>query len=276
MNHFVRHHRQSIQFGYSCFDRIVSGMIQPLQAGYNVRNFLVERGQAVNHKSLVAISSDYHRWVKQEAATQGIEILTVEKDVRREDLVRPYFERLAGQPGLAVILHCREPEGTPVIRTCLDRTSMKQYVRDHRLLRSEVTTGQLHSLHLPSRIDSLLKVRTLFAASIERYHNAQQDILETYVGHGTLHTQWLHRRTKSTTADVLPVAPHILSRGRLGHALRRHPAGDCATWSGGGRLGESPQRAGFPMYRKYRNEPIHLHATPTAIPTTVSARRSSG
>jgi hypothetical protein len=44
MNHFVRHHRQSIQFGYSCFDRIiVSGMIQPLQNGYNVRNFLVER-----------------------------------------------------------------------------------------------------------------------------------------------------------------------------------------------------------------------------------------
>jgi hypothetical protein len=23
MNHFVRHHRQSIQFGYSCFDRIM-------------------------------------------------------------------------------------------------------------------------------------------------------------------------------------------------------------------------------------------------------------
>jgi hypothetical protein len=373
MNRFVQHHRQSIQFGYSCFDRIIgSGMIQPLQYGLNVKNFFAARGHAVNHRFLVALSTEYHRWVAQEAATQGVDIVAVENGVRREELVQPYFERLQGQPGLAVILRCREPEriavsyakrgnfvevvrrwiglyyfylqhpqcgriflrvspyfpfnirfwmnghdwlanrltaegiafhkadnaftacadparlqqlsdafgpqdiagaiepllqqylprlyqpdwpgalrhrlfmsqieychnlvfhsgaaldrffqrlldhnrwlgqpdkiatifrrqacrprttesrvkvtmlGTPVILTSLDSASIKQYVRDGKLLRSEVSCYQLKDLHQAKHIDNLPKVRTLFAESIERYHNAQQDILETYVDRGQL------------------------------------------------------------------------------------------
>src|SRR5262249_3487580 len=33
---------------------------------------------------------------------------------------------------------------------------------------------------------------------------------------------------------------------------------------------------GCPMHRKYRNDAIHLHVTPTPIPSTVSPRRKSG
>jgi DNA-binding transcriptional ArsR family regulator len=372
MNRFVQHHRQSIQFGYSCFDRIIgSGMIQPLQCGSNVKHFFTERGQAVDHRFLVALSAEYHRWIEQEAATHGVDIVAVENGIRREELVQPYFERLAGRHGLAVILRCREPEriavsyakrgnyvdvvrrwiglyyfylqhpqcgriflrvspyfpfnvrfwlnghdwlanrltaegiafrqadnaftacadparlqqlsdafgpqditaalepllqqylprlhqpdwpralrhrwfmnqieychnlvfhsgaaldrffqrlldhnrwlgqpdkiatifrrracprttesrvrismlGTPVISTSLDSTSIKQYVRDGKLLRSEVSCYQLNDLHQAKHIDHLPKIRTLFAGSIERYHNAQQDVLETYVDRGQM------------------------------------------------------------------------------------------
>lgn len=405
MNHFVQHHRQSIQFGYSCFDRIIGyGMIQPLQSGRNVKYFLTERGHAVNRKSLVALSSEYHRWVEQEAAAQGVDIVAVDKGVRREEFVRPYFERLGGRHGLAVILRCREPEriavsyarrgdyvdlarrwiglyyfylhhplcgriflrvcpyfpfnvrfwlnghdwlanrlaaegiafrkadnafttcadparlqqlsdafgpedlaaaieplllqylprlsqpdwppalrhrlflsqieychnlifhssaaldrffqrlldhnrwlgqpdkiatifqrracrpqttesrvkvslfGTPVMLTGLDGTSIKQYVRDGKLLRSEVTSFQLTNLNLPKHIDNLPKVRRLFASSIERYHNAQQDILETYVDRGQL--EHLRRPTVAPSGRRTPgMRLHDLRLLAVLHAL---------------------------------------------------------
>jgi hypothetical protein len=374
MNQFMHHHRQSIRFGYSCFDRILcNGIIQPLQNGWNVRDFFERRGQAVDKKFLVAMSVKYHHWVAQEAAAQAIDIVEPEKEVRREELVQPYFERLQGRHGLAVILRCREPEriavcyskcdnfvelarrwvklyyfyiqhpqcgrmflrvcphfpfnvccylnghdwlatrlaaegiafckrdnaftacddpdrlqqladafapqditaaaqellqrfiprlrepdwphglqhrwfmsqveychnlifreravldrlfarlldhnrwlgqpdkvatifrrcrafrpwktegrvkvsmlGTPVISTGFNSTSIKQYVREHTLLRSEATSFRLADLSMPKNIQNLPKVRKLFAASIERYHNAQQDILETYVDRGQM------------------------------------------------------------------------------------------
>jgi hypothetical protein len=389
MNHFMHHHRDSVRFAYSCFDRILcSGIIQPLQSGLTVKNFFEQRGQAVNHRSLVALSGEYHRWLQHEAAARGVDIVDVDKGTRREDLVRPYYERLAGQPGLAVILRCREPEriavsyakrgdfvdltrrwvglyyfylqhpqcgriflrvcpyfpfnarlwlnghdwlaarlsaegiafrrsdnaftacaapgrlqeladafgpddiaaavgplvhefvprlrqpdwppylqhrwfltqveychnlvfregfnlarffqrlldhnrwlgrpdkvatifrrrafrprttesrvkvsmlGTPVILTGFDWTSIKQYVREAQLLRTEVTCAQLTDLNLPKNIQNLPRVRAAFAGSIERYHNAQQDILETYVDHG--HMERLRQPSVSPSGRRTP------------------------------------------------------------------------
>lgn len=374
MNRFVEHHRHSIAFGYSCFDRIIlNGIIQPLQNGWNVKRFFEERDVTVDKKALVGISTQYHHWLAQQAAAWGIDIVTVDKDVRREDLVKPYFERVPGPHGLAVMLRCREPEriavcypkrgnwvdldrrwvdlyyfylqdpqcgrmflrvcpyfpfnirlwmnghdwlaarltaegirfrksdnaflacddperlqqladafapehiraavapllqhfiprlaqpdwpqqlqhrlfmsqieychnlvfhqraglqrlfdrlldhnralghpdkvatifrrrafrpettesrvkitmlGTPVISTGFNSTSIKQYVRPGGgPLRTEATCFQLSNLNLPKNIDHLPRVRNLFAASIERYHNVQQDILETFVDRGQL------------------------------------------------------------------------------------------
>ena len=78
-------------------------MIQPLQNGSNIKDFFAQCGQAVDHKFLKTLSGDYHRWVEQLAVDRGIDIVTLDEDTRREELVRPYFERLGGQPGLAVI-----------------------------------------------------------------------------------------------------------------------------------------------------------------------------
>jgi hypothetical protein len=111
MNRFVRHHRQSIRFGYACFDRIIcNGIIQTLQDGRNVQRFFAQRGETVTHKFLVSLSSQYHQWLEHEAAARDIEVIAVERGVRRETLVQPYFERLQGRSGLAVVLKCREPE----------------------------------------------------------------------------------------------------------------------------------------------------------------------
>src|SRR5215831_2488702 len=343
MNSFVRHHRQSIRFDYASFDRIIcNGIIQPLQDGRFVQQFFAQRGETVNHRFLVNLSGQYHRWLEEQAAARHIEIIEVERGVRREALVQPYFERLQGQSGLAVILRCREPEriavcfakrgnavelaqrwinlyyfylqhpqcgriflrvcpyfpfnarfwmnghdwlarrlraegiafqqcdnafthcadperlrqladtfspeditaavdpllqqyipyfnhndrreglldhnrglghpnklgtifrrhafrpeatescvkvtmrGTPVIRTAFDSTSIKQYVKEGGLLRTEATSYQLRDLNMHKNIQNLPQVRRVFADSLDRYQCAQQDILETYVDRGQL------------------------------------------------------------------------------------------
>jgi len=389
MNSFVRHHRQSIRFDYACFDRIIcNGIIQPLQDGRFVQQFFDQRGETVNHRFLVNLSGEYHRWLEHEAAARDIEIVEVERGVRREALVQPYFERLQGQPGLAVILRCREPEriavcfakrgnavelaqrwinlyyfylqhpqcgrsflrvcpyfpfnarfwmnghdwlarrlraegiafqqcdnafshcadperlqqladafspeditaavdpllqqyipyfsnddrrdglrhrwfmaqieychnlifhqrarlvnlferlldhnrglghpnklgtifrrhafrpeatescvkvtmrGTPVIRTEFNSTSIKQYVKDGGLLRTEATSYQLRDLNMHKNIQNLPQVRRVFADSLDRYQDAQQDILETYVDRGQL--EQLRRPTLSDNGRRTP------------------------------------------------------------------------
>jgi hypothetical protein len=113
MNRFVDHHRQSIAFSYACFDRLlINGILQPLQSGGNVRRCFAQRQTPVTKKPLIGLSSQYHHWLAQQAATWGIDIVPVDHDHdgRREELVRPYFQRPPGPHGLAVILRSREPE----------------------------------------------------------------------------------------------------------------------------------------------------------------------
>jgi hypothetical protein len=116
MNRFQHHHRQSITFAYSCFDRmILNGFIPAFQhskrAG-TIHWFLKTHRQAeqLNRKYFARLSGNYHKWVEAYAAANGIEIVIPEKKIRREQWVEPYFERLDGQPGIAVILKARERE----------------------------------------------------------------------------------------------------------------------------------------------------------------------
>lgn len=116
MNRFEQHHRDSILFGYSCFDRMIfSGSILPFRhtalAG-NIRTFLRRRFQVedVSRSLFARISADYHNWVRFHAQQTGIEIVEPEKDISREGLVEPYFQELGNRTGIAVILKAREPE----------------------------------------------------------------------------------------------------------------------------------------------------------------------
>jgi len=111
MNAFVEHHQDSIRFGYSCFDRILlNAVIQVLQYPASVVGFLKEKRQATSLTPayLRALSTDYHQFVQAFAAERQIEIVEPPKEVRREDWVEPFFRRLRGQAGVAVILKSRE------------------------------------------------------------------------------------------------------------------------------------------------------------------------
>ena len=113
MNSFVSHHRQAIRFGYSCFDRVIlSGSITHLQRPGSVIWFLKNRRQAPNltRAYFASIARDYQGWVEDFAHQQGLDILQPVPDTRREDYLEPYYQQLQGQPGIAAILKCREPE----------------------------------------------------------------------------------------------------------------------------------------------------------------------
>ena len=111
MNAFIEHHQQSLRFAYSCFDRILlNGVIQVLQSPACIVGFLKQKRQAarVTPAYFKAISTDYHHFVQAFAEQRHVEILVPPKGVRREEWVEPFYERLQGQAGMAVILKARK------------------------------------------------------------------------------------------------------------------------------------------------------------------------
>jgi hypothetical protein len=113
MNPFVFHHRDAVRFSYSCFDRLIlNGYITRFLAPGGVIGFLRYQRQLgfLTRAVFARISQDYHDWVNDFAAQQGVDIVTAPQGVRREEWVEPYFQRRHGQPGIAVILKAREPE----------------------------------------------------------------------------------------------------------------------------------------------------------------------
>jgi len=116
MNRFVEHHRDSIRFSYSCFDRMIcNGSLQQFQhtkrAGTIVW-FLRTQRQAppLTRAYFAKISRDYHEWLTHYAQEKGIDIVEPPDDIRREDWVEPYYQQLGKRHGVAVILKAREPE----------------------------------------------------------------------------------------------------------------------------------------------------------------------
>lgn len=74
----------------------------------------------------------------------------------------------------------------PVIRSYYRDGSIKQYVRDHLLLRTEATSNNVRDFEVPKAIDALPQLRAAMAAVTDRYQSVQQDILETFVDRGQL------------------------------------------------------------------------------------------
>jgi len=111
MNDFVRHHRESIRFGYRCFDRMLCNvMIQRLQWPAAVYRFLTDARHAhdITPSYFRSISSQYHRWLADRALTLGLPVVEPPSRVRRDEWVEPFFRSLHGEDGTAVILKCRE------------------------------------------------------------------------------------------------------------------------------------------------------------------------
>ena len=76
--------------------------------------------------------------------------------------------------------------GNPVIRSEYKDSSVKQYVRDHVVLRNEATSYNTLDLGVGKSIRNLPQLRTVMRGINDRYLAIQQDVLETYVDRGQL------------------------------------------------------------------------------------------
>src|SRR3954464_10672912 len=110
MNAFYEHHRDSIRFGYRCFDRILlNGLIQPFQQPERVVGFFdtYRRVYPVSRDVLRGAAEQFQDWVKDQADRWNAPVVEAPKG-RRDDFVEPYF-RGAQPDEVVVILKAREP-----------------------------------------------------------------------------------------------------------------------------------------------------------------------
>jgi hypothetical protein len=75
----------------------------------------------------------------------------------------------------------------PVIRSHYGRGFIKEYVRDHLLLRTEAATNDVNDYGVKKALENLPKLRERMGTICENYLNVQQDILETFLDGGQLH-----------------------------------------------------------------------------------------
>jgi hypothetical protein len=111
VNPFVEHHRESIRFQYSCFDRmLLNAVVQPMQKPAMIVGFLDKYRQvpSITRAYFREVSEDYHRFVARLATRQDIPIVEPPKGVRREDWVEPFYQRFGSRFGIVVILKSRE------------------------------------------------------------------------------------------------------------------------------------------------------------------------
>jgi hypothetical protein len=74
----------------------------------------------------------------------------------------------------------------PVIRSHYRNGFIKQYVRDHLILRTEAATNNVTDYGVRKAIDNLPALRNTLSAINDNYLNVQQDIIETFIDRGQL------------------------------------------------------------------------------------------
>src|SRR6201997_5134819 len=74
----------------------------------------------------------------------------------------------------------------PVIRSHYGNGFIKQYVRDHLILRTEAASNNVHDYGVNKSVQNLPTLRTAMSTINDNYLNVQQDILETFVDRGQL------------------------------------------------------------------------------------------
>ena len=75
--------------------------------------------------------------------------------------------------------------GSPVIRSHYKSSSVKQYVRDHKTLRTEPSSNNVGDLG-GKKAEHLPELRKRFQQVVDNYLNVQQDILETFLNRGEM------------------------------------------------------------------------------------------
>ena len=74
----------------------------------------------------------------------------------------------------------------PVIRSHYGNGFVKQYVRDHLMLRTETASNNVNDYGVNKSVENLPVLRNALSAINDNYLNIQQDILETFIDRGQL------------------------------------------------------------------------------------------
>src|SRR5271165_5099509 len=90
----------------------------------------------------------------------------------------------------------------PVIRSHYRNGFIKQYVRDHLILRTEASTNNVTDYGVGKAVDNLPALRTTLSAINNNYLNVQQDIVETFIDRGQLRK--LAQPTVTATGKRIP------------------------------------------------------------------------
>jgi hypothetical protein len=90
----------------------------------------------------------------------------------------------------------------PVIRSHYRNGFIKQYVRDHLILRTEAATNNVTDYGVNKAVEHLPALRDKLAAINDNYLDIQQDILETFVDRGQL--QELAKPTLTASGKRIP------------------------------------------------------------------------
>jgi hypothetical protein len=86
---------------------------------------------------------------------------------------------------------------TPVIRTSFLNTSVKQYLKDRVVQRTESASNNLGDLSVAKHIKNLPKARAVLGRANDRYLQVQQDILASFIDRG----QWEQLRQPTVSAS---------------------------------------------------------------------------
>src|SRR5260370_4722079 len=90
----------------------------------------------------------------------------------------------------------------PVIRSHYGNGFIKQYVRDHLILRTESASNNVKDYGVNKAVENLPVLRETLSAINDNYLNVQQDILETFVDRGQLRK--LAEPTITSTGKRIP------------------------------------------------------------------------
>ena len=90
----------------------------------------------------------------------------------------------------------------PVIRSHYGNGFIKQYVRDHLLLRTEPASNNVNDYGINKAVENLPALRKRLSEITDNYLNVQQDILETFIDRGQL--RQLTQPTISPTGRRIP------------------------------------------------------------------------
>jgi hypothetical protein len=166
-----------------------------------------EWAQGYRHRLFVAQAEYCHNIIFQSAA--GLdklfdELMDSNRAIGHPDKLAIIFARGRFQPDTnATQTEIKSTRmKTTVIKTSFHHTSLKQYVKDHRLLRTETACFQLRDLSVPKDVKNLPKLREVLDRSNERYLEAQQDVLASPIDRGQL--QRLAAATVSETGRRTP------------------------------------------------------------------------